>query len=136
MREEGRDHLAFLTACSTAFRTSPPEAHDIMVTLFHLLLGNAPICTLLSIPPEVPPPEQEPALQTLPFTAQAMTGPLPQSKWQYNLPDQADPPSPSEVTSKVTPKEPPHSKQKEEMPFHKSLSRSHQEAFSGDSRLV
>ena len=36
----------------------------------------------------------------------------------------------------MTPEEPPHSKEKEETPFHKTLPRSHQEAFSRDSRLV
>ena len=46
------------------------------------------------------------------------------------------PPSPSGATSKVTPEEPPHSKWKEETPFHKALSRSHWEAFGWDSRLV
>ena len=62
IKEEKRDHLAFLTACDTALRASPPEAHGIMVTHFHLLLGNAPMSTLLSIPPGVSPPEPEPAL--------------------------------------------------------------------------
>ena len=54
----------------------------------------------------------------------------------HNLPDWVEPPSPSETISKVTPAEPPHSKQKEEMLLHKALSRSHQEAFSRDSKLV
>ena len=36
----------------------------------------------------------------------------------------------------MTPKEPSHSKQKEETPFHKALSRSWQDAFSKDSQLV
>ena len=136
IEEEGRDCLAFLATCGTALRASPPEAHGITVTPFHLLLGNAPTSTLLSIPQGVPPPEQEPAPQTHPFTAPAATRPSPWSKWQYNSPDRAEPPSPSEATSKVTPEEPPHSKWKEKMPFHKALSRSHQEAFSRDSRLV
>ena len=62
--------------------------------------------------------------------------PSPQSIWQHHLPDQAGPSSPSEGTSKVTPEEPPCSKWKEETPHHKALSRSCQEAFSRDSRLV
>ena len=45
-------------------------------------------------------------------------------------------PSPSGITSKVTPRETPHSKQKKEMPFHKPVPRSHQKVFSRDSRLV
>ena len=40
------------------------------------------------------------------------------------------------ATSNVAPEEPSHSKQKEEMPLHKALSRSQQEAFSRDSWLV
>ena len=87
IEEEGRDCLAFLAACSTALRASPAMACGIMVTIFHLLLGNAPTSTLLCIPRGVSPPEQEPALQTPPSSAPAATGPSPQSKWQHNLPD-------------------------------------------------
>ena len=80
IEEEGKDCLAFLTTCSAALRASPPEGHGIMVTLYHLLLGNAPTSTLLSIPIGVSPPEWESALWTPPSTAPAATGPLPQSK--------------------------------------------------------
>ena len=51
IEEEGKDCFAFLTTCSTALRASPPKACGIMVTPFHLLLGNAPTFTLLSISP-------------------------------------------------------------------------------------
>ena len=61
IEEERRDCLTFLTACGTALRASPPKAHEIMVTPFHLLLGNAAMSTLLSIPWGYPP-QQEPAL--------------------------------------------------------------------------
>ena len=47
-----------------------------------------------------------------------------------------DPSSPSESTFKVALEEPLHSKQKEESPLHKILSRSHQEALSRDSKLM
>ena len=62
IEEEEKDCLTFLTACRTALRASPPKAHGIMVTPFHLLLGNVPMSTLLSIPLGVSPPEQKPAL--------------------------------------------------------------------------
>ena len=107
-----------------------------MVTLFHLLLGNAPTSTLLSIPPGVSPLQQESAPQTLPSSATIVPGPSPHSKQQHNLPNQVESPSPLETTSKVTSEEPPHSKQKEEMLLYKALSRSQQEAFSKDSKLV
>ena len=136
IEEEGKDHLAFLATCGTALRASSPKAHGIMVTPFHLLLGNAHMSTLLSIPPGVSPPEQGPAPQTPPFTVPAVTRPSPWSRQQHNLPDQVEPLSPSGATSKVTPEEPPCSKWKEIVPFHKALSRSHQEAFSRDFRLV
>ena len=55
IEEERRDYLTFLAACSTALRNSPPEACGIMVTPFHLLLGNAPMSILLSIPLGVSP---------------------------------------------------------------------------------
>ena len=136
IEEEGRGCLAFITTCGAALRANPSEAHGIMVTPYHLLLGNAHTSVILSIPPGVSPPEQEPALQTPPASAPAATGPSPWSKWQHNLPDQVEAPSPPVATSNVAPKEPPHSKWKEEMPLHKALSRSQQEAFSRDSQLV
>ena len=126
IEEKGRDHLTFLTTCSADLRVSPPDSHGIMVTPYHLLLGSAPMSTLLSIPPGVFCPEWESAPWTPPSTAPAATRPLPQSKWWYHLPDLVGPPSPSEATSKVTPKE----------PLCKTLSRSHQEAFNRDSRLI
>ena len=55
IEEEKRDWLTFLTTCSTALMASPPEAHGIRVTPFHLLLGNAPTSTLLSISPGASP---------------------------------------------------------------------------------
>ena len=136
IEEEGKDHLAFHAACGTALRASPPEACGIMVTPFHLLLGNAPTSNLLSIPLGVSPSEQESAQQTPPFSTPTVTRPSPQFKQWHHLLDQAGPLSPSGATSKVTPEEPPHSKQKEGMPFHKALSRSCQEAFNRGSRLV
>ena len=107
-----------------------------MVTPYHLLLGNAPTSTLLSIPPGVSPPEWESASWNPPFTAPAATGPSLWSKQQYHSPDWVGPSSPTEANSKATPEEPPYSKQKEEIPLHKALSRNCQKAFSRDSRLV
>ena len=136
IEEEGKDCLAFLANCSTTLWASPPEACGIMVTPFHLLLGNVPTSTQLSILLEVSPPAREHDLKTPPFSAPTATRPSPWSKQQHHLPDQVGPPSLSGATSKVDPDEPPHSKQKEEITLHKALSRSHQEAFSRDSRLV
>ena len=107
-----------------------------MVTPFHLLLGNAPVPTLLSIPPGVSPLQQEPAPQTPPSSAPIAPGPSPQSKQWYKSPNWVEPLSSLKTTSKVISEEPPHSKQKEEMFLHKVLSRSHQKAFSRDSKLV
>ena len=70
IEEEGRDFLTFLTACGAALRANLPEAHGIMVTPYNLLLGNAPMSALLSIPLGVSPPKQKPALQTPPFSTQ------------------------------------------------------------------
>ena len=74
IEEEGRDCLAFLTACNTALRANPPEAHGLIVTPYHLLLGNAPTSALLSIPLGVSPSEPEPALHTPPKPSGATAG--------------------------------------------------------------
>ena len=135
IEEERRDCLAFLATCVTTLRASPPKACGIMVTPFHLLLGNAPTSTLLSIPPGVSPstgtcpadssflcPSRDQA-----FTSVQAVAPLTQPGgasiliWDYLLSDSQGAP---------------HSKWKEEMLFHKALSRSHQVAFSRDSRLL
>ena len=55
IEEEGKDHLSFLTACETALQASPPEACGVLMPLFHLFMGNAPLATLLNIPPRYPP---------------------------------------------------------------------------------
>ena len=107
IEEERRDCLAFLAACSTTLRASPPEAHGIMVTPFYLLLGNAPTYTLLNIPPGVSLLQQEPALQTTPASATIAPWSSPLSKGRHNSPDWVEPPFPLETTSKVTPEEPP-----------------------------
>ena len=51
--EEGKDHLSFLTACGAALWASHPKDHGVLVTPFHLLLGNVPLSTLLNIPPSI-----------------------------------------------------------------------------------
>ena len=56
IEEEGKDCLTLLTACGAALKTSSPKGHDIMVTPYQLLLENAPMSTLLSIPLGVSPP--------------------------------------------------------------------------------
>ena len=136
IEKEGMDHLAFLATCGSALRSSPPEACRILVTPFHLLWGNALTSALLSIPPGVSTFQLEPAPETLPTSATKTLMPSPQPKLQHHLPNWVEPFSPSESTSKVALEEPHHSKQKEESPLFKVLSRSHQEAFSRDSKLV
>ena len=51
--EEGKDHLSFLTACGAALWASHPKDCGVLVTPFHLLLGNTPLSTLLNIPPSI-----------------------------------------------------------------------------------
>ena len=105
VEEEGKDCLTFLITCGAALRASPPKGHGIMITPYHLLLGNAPTSTLLIIPLGVSPPEWESAPWTPPSTAPAATGPSPPSKWQHHSPDWVGPSSPSEAP----PKQPPRS---------------------------
>ena len=71
-----------------------------MFTPFHLLLGNAPTYTLLSIPPWVSLSEQEPTPQTPPSSVPAVTRHSPWSKWQHKLPDQVEPLSHLRLTPK------------------------------------
>ena len=73
IEEEGRNHLTSLITCGTALRASPLKACGIIVTPFHLLLGNAPTFALLSISLGVSPPEQEPIPQSPPSSAPAVT---------------------------------------------------------------
>ena len=78
IEEEKRECL---TTSGTALKASPPKAHGIMVIPFHLLLGNAPTSTLMSILPWGIPLQQEPVPQTPPSSALAVPGPSPWSKW-------------------------------------------------------
>ena len=79
--EERMECLTFLAACGSALRARPPEACGILVTPFHLLLGNAPMSALLSIPPGVSFFQLEPSLQTPPASITKVPKPLPQLKW-------------------------------------------------------
>ena len=135
IEEERRGCLAFFTACCAALRASPPEAHGIMVTPFHLLLGNAPTSTLLNIPPEVSPSTGTcPTDSSFLNSSSAWALPLVQPAAQLTQP--SGPSIPIEDHLQRDSQGAPHSKQKEEMLLHKALSRSHQEAFSRDSKLV
>ena len=55
IEEEGKDCLSYLTTCRADLQASPPEAHGVLMTLFHLIMGNVPLATLLNIPPWYPP---------------------------------------------------------------------------------
>ena len=55
IEEEGKNCLSFLTACGTALQASPPKANGVLMIPFHLLMGNAPLATLLYVPPRYPP---------------------------------------------------------------------------------
>ena len=79
--EERTDCLTFLATCSSALEASSPKAHRILVTPFHLLLGNAPMSGLLSIPPGVSPFQPEATPQTPPVSATRAPKPSPWSKW-------------------------------------------------------
>ena len=81
INEERMDCLTFLATCCSALRASPPKAHGILVTPFHLLLGNAPMSALLSIPPGLSPFQLEPAPWTTPASTTKAPKPLPQPNW-------------------------------------------------------
>ena len=81
IKKERTDHLTFLATYRSALEASPPKAYGILVTLFHLLLGNAPMSALLSTPPGVSPFQQEATLQTPPASTTRAPKPLPWSKW-------------------------------------------------------
>ena len=51
--EEGKDHLSFLATCGSALWASSPKDHGVLVTPFHLHLGNMPLSTLLNILPSI-----------------------------------------------------------------------------------
>ena len=86
IEEEKRECLAFLATSSATLRASPPQAWGIMVTPFHLLLRNAPMSTLLSIPPGASSFQQEPAPQTPLSSTLVGPRPSPQSKRWHDSP--------------------------------------------------
>ena len=49
--EEGKDCLSFLITCGAALWASHPKDSGVLVTPFHLLLGNMALSTLLNISP-------------------------------------------------------------------------------------
>ena len=136
IEEEKRDYLTFLAACGTSLRASPPKAHGIMVASFHLLLGNAPNIFSAKHSPRGIPLQQEPTPQTPHCLHQQSAQALDsvQAATQLTQPGGTSVPISNYLQSDS--RGAPHSKQKEEMLLHKALSRSHQETFSRDSKLV
>ena len=111
-----------------------PKDHGVLVTPFHLLLGNMPLSPLLNIPPSI---------FCLTQTCPTSSSYCPHGTWALIpiqmvtlLPSWTVSPPQSEATQRVAPEEPPHSKRRDEMPLHKALTRGWCEAFARDSDLV
>ena len=133
IREEGKDCLSFLATCGAALQASPPKPMGSGDPLSSDPGKFAP-STLLNVPPSVS--LQESALPVTHPTAPMAPGPPALSKQQHPSPSQTVSPPQLEVTSRVTSKEPPHSKRRDEMPLHKALAGSWWEAFIRDLDLV
>ena len=132
IEEEGKDHLSFLATCGTALQAIPPEAHGMLMTPCHLLMGNAPLFTLLNIPPGIlhltwmyP---TSPSVYN-PHGTQALTW----IQMAIPLPWLACTPPWLEGIVRGISEEPPHSKHPT---LHKALMGSQQEAFTRDLDLV
>ena len=99
-------------------------------------MGSMSLVTLLNIPPQVSSTREESTLVISHATTAAAPRPSSGTKWWHYSPDQAVSSPQSENEAVGTSEEPPCLRQKDEMPFTKSLKGSQQEAFAKDSNLV
>ena len=120
IKEESKGQLDFLSTCQDTLRTSPLELPSALVASYHILLGHALMFHPFSLSPEASPSEQVSAPKA-PSSPEPEHSPRP--KWQHPSPDPADVSPPSGTMSKGTPEGPPHSKQWEVAPVHKTLTR-------------
>ena len=133
IEEERKGQLNFLSTCQTALWVSPPEFLGMLVASYHVLLGHSPMSRLFSIPQGAHPFHQGLPPGLLPH-------PMPEhssrpKQWCHS-PDLMDTSPLSGAMSQATAKGPSTSKWWMIMPLHKTLTRSHLEAFSWDSSLV
>ena len=112
-----------------------PKDCGVLVTPFHVLLGNAPLSTLLNIHPQYLLPNT-----SLPHWLLILLPPWHLGTWPH---PNSDNPPPARLYCQINqkpsqsgPEEPSNSKRRDEMPLHKVLTGVWQEAFAMDSDLV
>ena len=133
--EEGKDCLSFFATCGAALWASPPKDHGVLMTPFHLLLGNVPLSTLLNISPQYLLLDMNLPHWLLILLPPWHLGLQPYPNGDTTVLWTVSPPQ-SEATPRVAPEKPTHSKRREEMPLHKALTTSWWEAFARDLDLV
>ena len=86
LKRKGKTTLSFLAAYAAVLWASPPEDHGVLVTPFHLLLGNVPLSTLLNIHSPISSTQHKSAPLAPHPTAPMAPGPPVPSKWQHHFP--------------------------------------------------
>ena len=133
--QERRGKTAPLLSTGQPFGPATPKDLGVLVTPFHLLLGNAPIHSIKHSPQYLP-------LNT--NLSHRLLIPLPMwhlDPWPHPNGNTPPPARPHPLLNwkppqEWPPEEPPHSKRRDEMPLHKVLTEGWCEAFARDSELV
>ena len=129
--EKRRDHLSFLVACGTTLQACPSEAHGVLFGPLQLLMVNIPLATLLNIPQVCSTRQKSASMVPLPQLQQHL-GPLLGPNDGTLNPTMQCPCHGQEAQLWGLLKSHPTLRQKDEMPFRKSLKRSQEEAFAKD----
>ena len=131
--EESKSHNDFLSACQVILYHSPPQLKGVLVTSYHLLLGQTPPSPPLVLPQKTSPLEEQPTAATSPSPAPKQS---PRSKRQHLLPDPMESMPMGRTTPKANLGGPTSTKKQEAPAWFRTLKPSHTEAFSHDSGMV
>ena len=133
IQEESKSWINFLSACQAALNTSPGELRGVLVSSYHILMGQALLSHPFSLSQGASPAEQPSASAAPPVSVPEQS---PRPKRQLPSPDPVDSMPPGGTTSKATAEGPLSSKQQEVPPWCKVLKQSCSEVFSQDTSLV
>ena len=128
IQEESRSQAGFLSACQASLYTSPPELKSALATSYHILLGQTPPSPPFVLLWRASPVEEQPVLAAPPTPVPKQS---PRPKRWHPSPYPVESTPLGGTTLKVTPGEPPSSKQQEIPHWYRALKPSHAEVLAG-----
>ena len=136
IEEKGKNCQSFLAACGMALQVCPPQKPRGTDVPSPIANGEHVLGHPLGHSPQMPTTKEESTPMISCSTTPVAPAPSPVTKWWHHLPDKVASSPWSGDKAARGPEQPPHQKQKDEMPLKKSLKGGQWEAFAKHSDLV